>query len=89
MKNLFVCIIMSEGNNKQYLVYFYKHVAFLRVFFIKELARSVVVHTFFWLDRKYCGWNCSNIWTNTLTFIYIENVVRPVLFAVLLRLLKT
>ena len=31
MKNLFVSIIVSE-NNKQYLVYFYKHVAFLRVF---------------------------------------------------------
>ena len=47
MKNLFVSIIASETDNKQYLVYFYKHVAFLRVFFIKELARSVVVHTFF------------------------------------------
>ena len=32
MKNLFVCTIMSENNNKQYLIsYFYKHVAFFRV----------------------------------------------------------
>ena len=49
MTNLLVCIIMSENNNKQYLVsYFYKHVAFLIVFFlVKEPALSVVVHTFF------------------------------------------
>ena len=48
MNNLYVCIISSENNNKQYLVsYFYKHVALLlRVFLKKELARSVVVHTF-------------------------------------------
>ena len=47
MNNLFVCIITPENNNEQYLVsYFYKHVAFVRVFFIKELKRSVVVHTF-------------------------------------------
>ena len=47
MKNLFVCIITSENNNKQYLVsYFYKHVPFLKVFFIKNL-HAVVVHTFF------------------------------------------
>ena len=26
---------------------FYKHAAFLRVFFIKELAHSVIAHTFF------------------------------------------
>ena len=26
----------------------------------------------FWLDRKCSGWNCGNIWTNTLTFIYAE-----------------
>ena len=47
--NLFVCIIKSENNDKLYLVsYFYKHVAFLRVFlYIKELACSVVLHTFF------------------------------------------
>ena len=33
MNNLFVCIIMSENNNKQYFVsYFYKHVYFVRVF---------------------------------------------------------
>ena len=40
---------MSENNNKLYLVsYFYKHFSFLRVFvYIKELAHSVVVHTFF------------------------------------------
>ena len=45
MKNLFVCIITSENNIKQHLVsYLYKHVAFLRVFFVKELARSIVVH---------------------------------------------
>ena len=39
--------------------YFYKHVAFLRVFFIKELAHSVIVHSsyIFWLDRTYWGWN--------------------------------
>ena len=47
MKNLFVCIITSENNNKQYLAsYFYKHVAFLIVFFVKEIAHSAVVHTF-------------------------------------------
>ena len=28
-------------------------------------------------DRKYFTWNCGNIWTNTLLFIYKENVVRP------------
>ena len=33
MKNLFVCMITSENNKKQYSVsYFYKHVAFLQVF---------------------------------------------------------
>ena len=48
MENLFVCVIMSENSNKQYLVsYFYKHIAFLRVFFYKKLAPSVVVYTFF------------------------------------------
>ena len=48
MKNLFVCKILSENNNKEYLVsYFYKHIAFYRVLFIKELACSVLVHTFF------------------------------------------
>ena len=48
MKNLFVCKIMPENNNKQYLVsYFYKHVAFLRVVFMKELALSVVFMHFF------------------------------------------
>ena len=48
MTNLFVCTITSENNNKQYLVsYFYKRVAFLRVFFMKELACSLVAHTFF------------------------------------------
>ena len=48
MNDLFVCVIASEINNKQYLVsYFHKHVAFLRNFFIKELACSLVVHTFF------------------------------------------
>ena len=46
MKNLFVCRITSENNNKQYLVYFYKHVANLS-FFIKEFAHSIAVHTFF------------------------------------------
>ena len=24
----------------------------------------------FWPDRKYCRWNCSNIWTNIFTFSY-------------------
>ena len=48
MKNLFICIITPENNNKQYLVsYFYKRVTFIRVFFIKELACSAVVHKFF------------------------------------------
>ena len=29
-----------------------------------------------WLDKKY-RWNCiGNTWTNTLTFIYIENVIK-------------
>ena len=42
MKNPFVCIITSE-NNKQYLVsYFCKHVAFIRVFFIKELGTNTL-----------------------------------------------
>ena len=40
MKNLFVSIIATE-NNKQYLVYFYKHIAFLRVFFYK---RTCMLH---------------------------------------------
>ena len=57
---------------------------FFKSFFYKRtwmLHRSSYI---FWLDSKYCRWNCSNIWTNTLTFIYQENVVRLVLFAVLL-----
>ena len=38
---------MSEKDNTQYLAsYFYKHIAFLGVFFIKELAISIAVHTF-------------------------------------------
>ena len=44
VNNLFVYIITSENDNKQYLIpYFYNDVAFLRIFFIKvkELARSV------------------------------------------------
>ena len=87
MNNLYVCIISSKNNNKQYLVsYFYKHVAFLlRVFLKKELARSVVVHTFLTrlaiLYMKLCN---DNIRTNPLTFIYIEIVMRLVLFVVLL-----
>ena len=45
---LFVCIFTSENNNKQYLVsYFYKHIAFLTVFFIKELTHPIIIHTFF------------------------------------------
>ena len=55
MKNLFVCIITSENNNKQHLVsYFYKHIAFLFfyffylfIFFVKEHPCSITVHTFF------------------------------------------
>ena len=40
--NLIVCIITLENNNKLYLV------AFLRVvLYIKELACSVIAHTFF------------------------------------------
>ena len=46
MKNLFVCIITSKNNNKQCLVSILR-VPFLRVFFIKELACSVVVHEYF------------------------------------------
>ena len=47
MKNLLVCIITSENNNnKQYVFYFYEHIAFLRIFFIKELAHYVAVDTF-------------------------------------------
>ena len=38
---------MSENNNKQYLVYFCKHVAFLRVFFIKELHAPLSFIHFF------------------------------------------
>ena len=56
MNNLFVCIITPEKNNKQYLVsYFYKHVAFLRVFYKKTcmLRHSSYI---FWLSRKYCEW---------------------------------
>ena len=47
---------------------------------------SMLCHSLyiFWLDRKCCGWNYCNIWTNTLRFIYIENVIRLVLFVVLL-----
>ena len=41
MNNLFVCIIMSENNSKQYFVsYFHKHIAFVKVYFITELAHS-------------------------------------------------
>ena len=48
MNNLFVCKITSENDYKQCLVsYFYKQVAFVRVFFIKELAHCIEVHTFF------------------------------------------
>ena len=48
IKNLVVCKTTSEDNNKQYLVsHFNKHDTFLRVLFLKELARSVIVHTFF------------------------------------------
>ena len=48
MNKLFVCIIMSDNKIKQYLVsYFYKHLAFLKVLFKRELPCSVVVHTFF------------------------------------------
>ena len=47
MNNLFVCRITPENNNKQYLVsYFYKHIDFLRVFFIKELASMHSSYTF-------------------------------------------
>ena len=46
MNNLYVCIITSENNHKQYLV------AFLRFFLKKELACSVAVHTFFdWMGN--------------------------------------
>ena len=56
MNNLFVCIIISENNNKQDLnYYFYQHIAFLEVFFIKELAHSVVVHPFFDQTGKTLG----------------------------------
>ena len=64
MKNLFVCIITSENNNEQYLVsYFYKHIAFLSFF-----KRTYTLHYhsshIFYLDRKYCRWNCGNILIN-------------------------
>ena len=48
MTNLFVYKITSESNNKQDLVlYFHKHVTFLRLLFLKELARSIIVHALF------------------------------------------
>ena len=52
----------------------YEHLAFLRVFFKRTciLCRSSYI---FWLDRKYSRWNCGNIWTNTVIFIYKDNVV--------------
>ena len=56
-------MIRSE-NNKQYLVsYFYKHVAFLKVFFIKELACSivVVVHAFCMTLQQHLN-RCINIY---------------------------
>ena len=50
MKNLFVCTITSENNNEQYLVS-YLMLPFWE-FFIKELACSVVVHTFTFLYEE-------------------------------------
>ena len=47
MKNLFVCIITLENDEKQYLTR-----CFLKNLFIKELVLSIVVHTFFNLARN-------------------------------------
>ena len=78
MNNLFVCIIISENNNKQNLnYYFYQHIAFFGYFFIKELVHYIVVHTFFDQTGKTVGESME--WTNTLTFTYIKNVIRLVL----------
>ena len=75
MKNLSVCKITSENNNKQYLAsYFYKYVAFL-IPFIKELACSVIVHTFFdWTGNAVdeTAATFELIHYIILTFIYIE-----------------
>ena len=73
-----------KGNNKQYLVfYFNKHFAFLRAFLLKNCMLFCSSHIF-WLDRKYCRWNCTNICTNTLTSLYEENALRVSLFVILL-----
>ena len=32
----------------------------------------------FKLNRKYCRWNSTNIWTTILTFIYKQNALRVV-----------
>ena len=67
IKNLVVCKITSEDNNKQYLVsYFYKHVAFLRVLFFKRTCTLRHSSYIFWPDSKCSNWNYSNIWVNTL-----------------------
>ena len=48
MNNVFVCIIASENNNKQYLVsYFCKCITFLRAFFYKRTCMLHCIHTFF------------------------------------------
>ena len=86
MNNLFVCIVTLENNNKQYLVsYFYKYVAFLRVFFFYKKTCTLRHSSYiFWLDKKYCRLNCnSNSWPKALTFMYIGNGIRLVLFVVL------
>ena len=65
MKNLFVCIIISEHNIA---------CCFFKFFFIKELVHSSVVHTFLTRQEILQMKLCSGI----------ENVVRLVLFVVLL-----
>ena len=46
MNNLFACVIMSENNNKRYLV--------CKSFFYKWTCLLHCSSYIFWLDRKYC-----------------------------------
>ena len=79
MKNLSVCKITSENKNKQYLVsYFYKYVAFL-IPFIKELACSVIVHTFF-------DWTGNAVDETAATFELIHYIILTFIYIYLHRM---
>ena len=84
---------MPYNNNKQYLVSsFYKNFAFFRVFFFFNKRTCALCHSsYIFLTKQemlYMQLCSSNISTNKLTFIYLENVVRLVLFAILFKTAK-